>query len=86
MFGGLSGRSFGAKNLDGVAKSLELFGTVPKLTVDYMRCLCVAMLFLCLNNMLLCVNFINVCMLDILTCIVWKWHNTFHMHWGTLEQ
>ena len=47
--------------------------------------ICVDMLFLCLNNML-CVNFVNICMLDILTCIIWKWHNAFHMHWGTLEQ
>ena len=39
----------------------------------------------CSNNML-CVNFVNICMLDILTCITWKWHNAFHMHWGTLEQ
>ena len=29
--------------------------------------------------------FVNICMLDILTCVVWKWHNAFHMHWGTLE-
>ena len=54
MFGGLSGRSFGAKNLDWVAKSLEWFWTVPELTVDCMCCLCVDMLLLCLNNMLLC--------------------------------
>ena len=58
---------------------------VSKLTVDCMCCLCVDMLLLCLNNML-CVNFVNICMLDILTCIVWKRHNAFHMHWGTLEQ
>ena len=60
--------------------------TIPKLAVDCMCCLCIDMLLLCLNNMLLCVNFVNICMLDILTCIVWKWHNAFHMHWGTLEQ
>ena len=30
--------------------------------------------------------FVNICILDILTCVVWKWHNTFHMHRGTLEQ
>ena len=45
--------------------------------------LCVYMLFLWFNNMLF-VNFVNICMLDILTCIIWKWHNAFHMHWGTL--
>ena len=33
----------------------------------------------CLNNRL-CVNFVNICMLDILTCIIWKWNNAFHMH------
>ena len=53
-------------------ESLKWFWTVPKLTVDYMYCLCVDMLLLCLNNMLLCVNLVNICMLDILTCIVWK--------------
>ena len=29
--------------------------------------------------------FVNICMFDILTCVVWKWYNAFHMHWGTLE-
>ena len=46
-FEGLSGRSFGAKNLDLVAKSLDWFWTVSKLTVDCMCCLCVDMLLLC---------------------------------------
>ena len=42
------------QNLDRVAKSLEWFWTVPKLTVDCRCCLYVDMLLLCLNNMLCC--------------------------------
>ena len=42
------------KELDRVAKSLEWFWIVPKLTADCMSCLCLDMLLLYLNNMLCC--------------------------------
>ena len=32
------------------------------------------------------VNFVNICVSDILACMVWKWHNAFHMHRGNLEK
>ena len=32
------------------------------------------------------VTFVNICVSDILTCVVWKWHNAFHMHRGNLEK
>ena len=31
------------------------------------------------------VNFVNICIIDILTCVVWKWHNACHMHRGNLK-
>ena len=34
----------------------------------------------------MCVNFVNICKIDILACVVWKWHNVFHMHRGNLEK
>ena len=43
------------------------------------------MLLLTINNMLCMMIFVNICMLNILTCIVWKLHNAFDMHRGTLE-
>ena len=42
------------KDLDRVAKSLEWFWIVLKLTMDCMSCLCLDMLLLYLNNMLCC--------------------------------
>ena len=42
------------KDLDRLAKSLEWFWTVLKLTVDCISCLCLDMLLLYLNNMLCC--------------------------------
>ena len=32
------------------------------------------------------VNFVNICIINILACVVWKWHNAFHMHRGNLEK
>ena len=32
------------------------------------------------------VNFVNICKIYILACVVWKWHNAFHMHRGNLEK
>ena len=34
----------------------------------------------------MCVNFVNICKIYILACVVWKWHNAFHMHRGNLEK
>ena len=34
----------------------------------------------------MCVNFVNICKIDRLACVVWKWYNAFHMHWGNLEK
>ena len=32
------------------------------------------------------VNFVNICVNDILACVVWEWHNAFHMHWGNQKK
>ena len=43
--------------------------------------------YYCLERITSCcvLIFVNIYMLDILTCVVWKWHVAFHMHRGTLE-
>ena len=29
---------------------------------------------------------VNIYIIDILACVVWKWHNAFHMHLGNLKK
>ena len=31
-------------------------------------------------------EFVNICIIETLPCVVWKWHNAFHMHRGNLEK
>ena len=31
-------------------------------------------------------EFVNICIIDTLACVVWKWHNAFHMHQDNLEK